>query len=64
MLTRPDSQPYYEALPQIVQRWGMVADGLTLLRNGLNHVFSDRLVSGTAVIIRITDDLHFPSQPT
>jgi hypothetical protein len=54
----PDSQPYYAALPEVAHAWGIVSDGLTLLRNGLNHVFAGTLVSGATVIIRITDDAH------
>jgi Ser/Thr protein kinase RdoA (MazF antagonist) len=59
---RPDSRPYYEALQRLSQHWNLAADGVTLLRNGQNHVFAGLLASGTAVIIRITDDTHRSSQ--
>jgi Ser/Thr protein kinase RdoA (MazF antagonist) len=57
-MRRPDSQPYYQALQQIVHQWDIAADDVTLLRNGLNHVFAGMLMSGIPVIIRITDDTH------
>src|SRR5262249_46992533 len=55
-------RPYDEALQRLSRHWDLAADGLALLRNGQNHVFAGRLASGTAVIIRITDDTHRTSR--
>jgi amicoumacin kinase len=57
-----DSRPYYEALQQLVHQGDLAAHGITLLRNGQNHVFAGMLLSGTPVIIRITDDTHRSGQ--
>jgi amicoumacin kinase len=57
-MRRSDARPYNEALQQLSQQWDLAADGLALLRTGQNHVFAGRLESGTAVIIRLTDDTH------
>jgi amicoumacin kinase len=52
------SQPYDEVLQQIAPQWDLGAGGLALLREGLNHVFAGTRRSGTAVIMRLTDDAH------
>lgn len=55
-MRRPDSQPYYQALQQIAHQWDIAVDGITLLRDGLNHVFAStptmehRMLTGAVVV--------------
>ncbi|QDV49290.1 phosphotransferase enzyme family protein [Gimesia fumaroli] len=51
-----DSSPYYNALAQCVDHWGLVPDKTELIRDGVNHVFATERRDGEPVIIRISDD--------
>jgi amicoumacin kinase len=57
-MRHPVSLPYDEVFRQIVPPWELAAGSLALLREGLNHVFAGTRRSGTAVIVRLTDDAH------
>ncbi|QDV21645.1 serine/threonine protein kinase [Gimesia panareensis] len=50
-----DSLPYYNALTQCIDHWGLVLDKTELVRDGVNHVFATERVDGAPVIIRISD---------
>ena len=50
-----DSLPYYNALSQCIDHWGLVPEKTELVRDGVNHVFATEFVNGAPVIIRISD---------
>ncbi|WP_417383440.1 phosphotransferase enzyme family protein [Gimesia sp.] len=50
-----DSVPYFNALAQCVDHWGLVPEKTVLVRDGVNHVFATEFVDGAPVIIRISD---------
>lgn len=50
-----DSLPYYNALTQCIDHWGLVPEKTELVRDGVNHVFATEFIDGAPVIIRISD---------
>lgn len=54
-LLADDSLPYYAALTQCVDHWGLVLEKTELIRDGVNHVFATEFEDGAPVIIRISD---------